>query len=359
MESREKHLVPPYCNTGVQNTEGVGLSPCVDWVQVTFKNVESPQKIAEILGLQFTDFRDLDKGGLGYKNALGFMGTKTLRIFFNGNENMGMHLEMTGTGCRQFEIYSSINWYELFYRLRVEHEASFSRLDLALDDFKGYFKIPNLIRRLKSNTVTSRFKKATVMENIIINSGETVGHTLYFGSPTSDIRIRMYEKNVESEVDIDVWNRTEVQMRDERADTVAFLIAHDSLPVGDIICGVLRNYIQFRVKNTKDSNKSRWEIAKFWTRFLDNAKSLKITIQTSKTSIEKKYIWIDTQVSKSFHMVYHSLVSEKEREEFILDTITHGGRFLNESDYEVITRFKEKGLTYEELKEVLYGTEDL
>ncbi|KFZ41936.1 hypothetical protein JS80_13425 [Anoxybacillus sp. KU2-6(11)] len=77
---------------------------------------------------------------------------------------------------------------------------------------------------------------------------------MYFGSPSSDIQIRFYEKkkNVQMELDIDVWNRTEVQLRDLRAYVVAQVIADDVLPLGEIVAGILRNYIQFRIRKATD-----------------------------------------------------------------------------------------------------------
>nr|WP_304413200.1 replication initiation factor domain-containing protein [Anoxybacillus sp. KU2-6(11)] len=89
---------------------------------------------------------------------------------------------------------------------------------------------------------------------MVIEGGETIGHTLYFGSPSSDIQIRFYEKkkNVQMELDIDVWNRTEVQLRDLRAYVVAQVIADDVLPLGEIVAGILRNYIQFRIRKATD-----------------------------------------------------------------------------------------------------------
>ncbi|KFZ41940.1 hypothetical protein JS80_13450 [Anoxybacillus sp. KU2-6(11)] len=59
------------------------------------------------------------------------------------------------------------------------------------------------------------------------------------------------------ELDIDVWNRTEVQLRDLRAYVVAQVIADDVLPLGEIVAGILRNYIQFRIRKATDKNKKK------------------------------------------------------------------------------------------------------
>lgn len=354
MEIREKHLLPPSSNTGVESTTDISLRPCVDWLQVTFFGEVFPEDVIEYLGLSESDFTVLKGGKFGYKNALGFLGSSTLCIHYDGNEGMGVHLEMTGKGCRQFEANSEINWYELFYRLRIDYEGKFTRLDLALDDFKGYFTIPNLIKRLRRDTVTSRFRKVKHIENITVNGGERFGHTIYFGSSASDIQIRMYEKNVESKTEDEIWNRTELQLRDGRAHNTAFLIANDVMPVGDIISGILRNYIQFRDKSKTDKLKRRWKVSKFWNDFLDNAKALSISERLPETSIERKHRWIDKQVSKSFFMIYECLRTEEEKNEFINDVIDSGASDLNKADLDIMNRFKNKELSYQELKKALH-----
>lgn len=352
--------LPPLCNTGVESTIQSGLKPCVDWLQVTFKTgqdsvkkcVEKLEKVFEILGLNEAEFLPLKNGKYGYKQGVAFQGNPVLAVYYDGADDMGIHVEMTGQGCRLFELHTSINWYELFYRLVYEYEVNITRLDVAVDDFKGYFKINTLVKKLKDDEVTSRFKKARHIENIVIEGGETIGHTLYFGAPSSDIQVRFYEKNVQMGMDIDVWNRTEIQLRDDRAHVVAQIIADDVLPLGEIVAGLLRNYIQFRTRKATDKNKKRWPLARFWLNFLGDVQPLRIAKQMPKTSIEKKYRWIDNQVSKSFFMIYYCL-NEEEKQRFIDDVLAEGASKLTKADLQVINQFKSKNITYDEMIKII------
>lgn len=69
--------------------------------------------------------------------------------------------------------------------------------------------------------------------------------------------IRFYNKNKEylendkkEELkDIKLWNQTELQLKDERATKVAWLIANDT-DAGELVTGDLSYYIRFTVKET-------------------------------------------------------------------------------------------------------------
>ncbi|MCG2968481.1 replication initiation factor domain-containing protein, partial [Escherichia coli] len=128
---------------------------------------------------------------------------------------------------------------------------------------------------MKDRLLTSKFKKARTMETILIESGKGEGKTIYFGSSQSSIQVRMYEKNHEqagkgNDTDNQVWNRTEVQARDDRAQKIAEMIMlseEDEKTVGEIVAGILKYYLRFLVKG-KDKNRSRWKTAPFWDKFL-------------------------------------------------------------------------------------------
>nr|WP_255350589.1 hypothetical protein [Anoxybacillus sp. KU2-6(11)] len=100
-----------------------------------------------MLGLNEAEFFQLKNGKYGYKQGVAFQGNPVLSVYYDGADDMGIHLEMTGQGCRLFELHTSINWHELFYRLVYEYEVNITRLDVAIDDFVGYFKINSLVKK--------------------------------------------------------------------------------------------------------------------------------------------------------------------------------------------------------------------
>ncbi|WP_324628413.1 replication initiation factor domain-containing protein, partial [Bacillus paranthracis] len=185
------------------------------------------QLISDVLRLKIDDFF-VAGGKNGYRESLQ---CGSISIYYDGREDMGIHLEMKGRGCREYESYGQRTWKELLQSIS-EHQGSYTRLDVAVDDFDGLFTIKGLVRKIKKKELVSKFRKARNVEDIEIKTGEVRGVTLYFGSGKSDIQIRMYDKlserkdnNYNVSEDIEVWNRTELQLRDEKATHVANILA--------------------------------------------------------------------------------------------------------------------------------------
>lgn len=353
--------VPPYSNRGVQNTEDYHLTSSVDWFSCTFLVETEPMEIIRILGLKPELFKQMKHGGSGYRKGWFF---NNIKVLYDGNENMGVHVDMTGQGCRNYEKYSELTWQDLFIRFSVHYVAmvNVTRIDIAVDDFKGYFKIPNLIKYLKRGDVTSKFKMARGISNFIIQTGEEVGYTLYFGRPASDIQIRFYEKNIEQEMKgnivpdwAKIWNRTEIQARDVRADAIVRILSKDINKLGDVVTGILKNYINFRRsgyidgKKTVDMNKSRWDSAKFWIDFLGDVDKLPLTLKPTDVTIEKKYDWFDHGVKKTWAML--CMAFPNDTNELINNFISTGMEKLEESDWDIIDDFRSKNLTLEDFLE--------
>lgn len=342
-------FTPPNSNTGAQHTWKDGLNACVDWVQATFKIVQSPQELIEnILLLDPNDFAEMDHGMFGYRSMLQ---CGHISVMYNGHEGMGIHMMMTGQGCREYENYGKLDWQTLF-DIMLRCDGRFTRIDLAIDDFKGYFSIKQLIRKVKSGEMTSKFKNATRVEKIRIEDGKTVGETVYVGSDSSQVKVRFYDKLLEQQhkdgVDpadlegINVWNRTEVQCRDDRAQAVAGLIALGE-PAGKIAGGILKHYMRFTVRG-KDRNKSRWKTAPFWQDFLDGVLPLQLAVGRPDVSIEKKVQWLKRQVAPTIAAV----IQAYENAGIIVDLVEEGSERLKDRDLAIINEFKAKRKTVSE-----------
>lgn len=70
-----------------------------DWVSITSK-IHSPQNIIEDLGLQDVTWETV-AGARGYRDRLYW---NKISIHFNGREDMGVWLEMSGHGCRALRV---------------------------------------------------------------------------------------------------------------------------------------------------------------------------------------------------------------------------------------------------------------
>lgn len=329
-------------NMGVERTTESGLRACVDWLGATFKIINFEQLICDVLQMNPDDFFS-SKGNYGYRQS---MKCGSITIYFDGQEDMGIHLEMKGRGCREYEKYGKRTWKELFQSI-FANQGYFTRLDPAVDDFDGMFTIPKLVSKIKKAELVSPFKLARVLETIKIHTGNVSGMTLYFGSPESDIQIRIYDKlserkdaNYNVSEDIKVWIRTELQLRDEKAMRFAEILANKEdgeRTIGETVCGILKHYLRFVVKG-KDSNKRRWKTAPFWDKFLGKVEKLPLTTIITEKTVFDKHEWVKRQIAPTLGLLYEAYGEEMKQIEKLVE---EGRHRLKGKDHDMIRRYKE------------------
>lgn len=344
----EGRKCPGMSNTGAQITCENGLVAGVDWVQGTFTFLQDWRVfVEEILAIPSSEFQEVEGGMFGW-GGQAFCGR--IRVLFGGNQP-GVHLVMSGQACREYENYVS-DWLGFFERFLLRG-GKLTRLDLAIDDTKGYFTLDKVRRYLKNGQTVSLFKSARVIEKIKVEDGTNEGTTIYFGSGQSKIQVRFYEKDKERiargyslKEKLDVWNRTEIQLRDERANEVAFRLLGTG-DIGRIITGILRHYIRF-CKKSRDSNQTRWETADWWERFLGDSENLKIAKRMPETDLVMKDNWVEKQISRLLAQLWLGNDGKLDR---IIEILELGADKLTEIDLKKIEMWKESYKQYLQYKE--------
>lgn len=227
-----------------------------DWLTFTCK-ADTIDTIRAELGLSDVPWEKMDKGRNGYKQRLFF---ENINILYDGAENMGICVDMSGQGCRAFETYSKVSWEQLFSTLNYyQDDFKITRLDVAYDDHTGILDIDVLRDDTDDHNYVSRSRSWKVEYG-------SSGTTIYHGSPKSNMYIRIYDKAAEQGLEDRHWIRVELQMRDEIASGfVDQMMGH---PLGVTFRGVLHNYLRYVVPST-DTNMSRWEITEYWQLLLD------------------------------------------------------------------------------------------
>lgn len=301
----QKTELPPSSNRGAINTSESGLIALVDWLQVTFKNEILLLKIFDVLGMDKKDFTEIN-GLYGYRQGYTFNG---IFIFYQGFKlDMGIHLQITGTGCRFLEQIDDFDWIDFFRKIDRFREYNVTRLDIALDDFQGIFTIEQIIRKVKRRELASRFPKTRRIETLDNSTGMSEGKTLYWGRPTSRLQIRMYEKNHERrnkgvDHDYEIWNRTELQLRKERAKVMFnILLNKTDSDFANEVKSVLKHYLRFLVRG-KDTNRNRWKTWTKWEKFLGEVDRIKLTISKPEKDLIDSYIHMEKQYSATLAML--------------------------------------------------------
>ena len=345
MSLTENLVLPPYSNRGVVNTTRNGLRACVDWLQVTFKSVKNVQDIFDLLGLDFDDFTLFETGKYGYDSHYRFGHISVYFFSYPRQDLPTFHLEITGQGCREYEQFGKYDWITLL-GLLLMLDVNITRFDLAIDDFEGYFTFKQLIKKIKKGHVRSRFRKARIMEDVVLNDGTTAGTTIYFGSAQSEIQVRIYDKLQERiaqgktiQEGIEVWNRTEIQMRDKRALTAAFELVENIYSLGVEVQRILRNYVLFCDPKENDTNKSRWPISKFWLKFLDNVEPLALSQVAPDVTIEKVKDWFENSITPNFALLMEAFDNNGQ---LVLEWIKKGKDKQKKKHKNILKRYQKE-----------------
>ena len=218
--------------------------------------------------------------------------------------DMGICLDMTGQGCRAFESYGHGDWLQLLSRIcNDDRRANFARLDLAYDDHTGVLNIKRMRNDLEERSYIFRGKRTglewsdDIQENI-------QGLTLYIGSKTSPVLIRIYDKAAERGFDHSLhWIRVELRLRDERA-LVAVAKIQQLEEVGKVFTGILYNYFSFRLPSD-DTNKSRWPITAYWQELIGDVEKISLWISPGEPyNFSKTERWMVDQVGQAIITYY-------------------------------------------------------
>ena len=290
-----------------------GLLGSVDWISFTAFRCTDVNEVMELLGYSSADFQLMPKGASGYKTMHKLI-SYPLRILSDGNENMGIHVEISGSAVHDalehFKESLSVpspfgmaylkndfdNTYMLEFLKTIRCIGTLTRLDLAVDDFGcSFYSVEGVVNELEKGKVVSKFRSyKDILESQL--NGEITGHTLYLGSRSSDIMLRIYDKRLEQRnknpdaLLLDkLWVRWELELKDERANAALdALLLRKSL--GDVIVEVLNNYV--RIIKLDNLNRSRCSTEPLWLQFVHTINKLKLYVPDSNKTLEDKRNWI-------------------------------------------------------------------
>lgn len=249
-----------------------------DWVSITSK-IHSPQDFIQMLGLALPEIVwEEVRGAHGYQQRLFW---EHISIHYNGREDMGVWLEMTGQGCRAFETFGTGDYLSLFQEVFDEPDAvHFTRLDVAFDDHTGLLPI----KQIADDTYeiedgvpvyfVSKFRKKDVLWEHTDNDPRP-GLSIYHGRKVSDCLIRIYDKAAERHFFDRHWVRVELQLRDERAQAFAQQVLSGA-DIGLLYHGVIYNYLRYVDPDPFDSNRWRWPMKGYWSEFLGAAARIRL-----------------------------------------------------------------------------------
>lgn len=266
-------------------------------------------------GLDPALFQDTGYSLLGYDKVWQF---SDICVCFEPRENqhfqnMGVCVSMSGNGCRAFETMSklkaadaqgtkSVAFPALFQLLTADETANISRIDVACDDREGYLDMDKIIDKTRSNEINSRMMKRTI--NFSMNGENKAGSTVYIGAPSSDFRVRIYDKALEQGVD-GHWIRVELVMRSGNANAFVENLTNTET-VGKLAAQVINDKFSFIERD--DSNISRCTVCDWWTAFVDELDKVRlVSREVIQHGVDRIRSWVESQVAPSLYVLMKTI----------------------------------------------------
>lgn len=304
---------------GIFESFSNGLLCCIDWLSWTF-NINCEMLVLDIinfLGFDIDDFISMPKGANGYRCML-VMNGHNIRILFEGNSDMGVHIDVSGSAIA--ELVNAWERKKNYIRTSENSKdtvlldllktlfpiASFTRLDLAIDDIGcNYYSCDDVVKLIENQQLVSKFRGYDNKVPRSIQGGRKLGHTIYLGSSKSEIKLRIYDKRLEqlqkhSEDFGKEWIRWELELKRERANQ-AVLLFLECKSLSKICIGVLTNYIRFITHD--NNNKSRCSNESIWDRFINDLEHMSLYVPSTPKNMEDTKRWIDNCVGASISAV--------------------------------------------------------
>lgn len=251
----------------------------IDWFSATTCDFD-PVGLIDWLGLNLDDFEHLH-GFYFYNDRLWFNG---ISIHYGRRDDVSgeILLEMSGQGCRQLET-SSNKCFDQLFQLVLDGTFHVTRLDVAYDDISHDDKYLLDIKKIADYTLkqyfVTRWGKGSVTDSFKINgNSEPMVHalTVEFGSNSSEMKLRIYDKAQERGGLDYHWVRAELVLRRDRAAGFIkkYMATHK---IGEIYSGVMRNYLRFIVNDA--TRRERCSTVGWWDKWLDDVEKISLYVK--------------------------------------------------------------------------------
>ncbi|MCP0887346.1 XRE family transcriptional regulator [Ligilactobacillus sp. WILCCON 0076] len=244
------------------------------------------------------------------------------------NDNRGILIEMSGQGCRQFEVFlrqQKRSWLD-FLKDCFAYQANVTRIDIAVNDYKEALPLKRMLHKMERKEYKSKFKTCSyhwgTQKNEITDKLQVAGLSIYFGSMQSEFYMCFYQKNYEiakkkhlKVQDVPVKNRYELRFSGNKANQVTHQLTDPIKPIDicDLVFGYIKEYVTFLLPS-KTRYKRNWLIYPAWSLFLGGVSQLTFVTDPKEITFERTKMWLQNQVMptlKAFKIIDDTLETEE------------------------------------------------
>ena len=265
------------------------MNVLVDYLRATFKTLSLVEMVDRfgVGDAQWLEGRPRD----GWTMHDYFNG---VHLYHGGRVDIG--IELSGSGCRTVESFNgcSFDWLKLFrWIYDFGDQANVSRLDVACDDREGVLNFETIVKYTKQGKYISKARKRHWTDG-----DERI---VMFGSPSSDTRLRIYDKALERDVE-GHWIRAEFQLRDKSADSFIYRLLERE-DIGAVYGGTLLNYLRYTVRAPDPSSSHNYDSVKtacWWEKFVGTSEKIKnFYVGGVQYNLDSLYEYLSVQAGSS------------------------------------------------------------
>ncbi|MCC8024724.1 MAG: replication initiation factor domain-containing protein [Clostridium sp.] len=346
--------------TGIEDIQANGLKVCIDWLSWTLSEPCNLETAVQLMGYAMADFQLLPQGRNGYRSQLRHS-VYPISIQYDGQEGMGIHVDVSGSAIQDLVehykkshsvstpfgemAYDASSFDSTLFSDMLKHILSLghiTRLDLAVDDIgANYYTLNSLDEKLSNKLYVSKFRKWNKLVEYE-NGRDILGYTIYMGSRTSSIMLRVYDKQLEQNKKLEKtsktlinypWVRWELELKDERSQqAVEALIQGKS--INEVTIGILSNYL--RIICPDASRNDRCSVDPVWDSFIGNILKLALYQVPQPKTINDTKNWLERQVASSLAAV---VIADGGDSAFIHYLLKSGSMRLSNHHRDMIEQF--------------------
>lgn len=318
-----------------ENTASEPMRLLVDWVTCSFHFASSIADLLHVLGLSEMEVEE--RSGARYDGYVHTYYYDRLEIYVSPHDDykpLRYMLNWSGQACRVYEQHGKFDWRTLFAIVIDNFNATFTRLDIAIDDFKQIYKTSTIRQATFAKLAVTRLADWGNNTEGKIEHGDDflTMDSFYLGNKrNSRYFLNVYDKKIEREqagkdVTVESWTRTELRLKAEYATRFAEVIAVGDESMGYYTMSFLAAKIQFLKPGTY-SNKSRSaknpeNVSRWWRKFLGQCGKLNLSQKAPDKTLDQVKDWFNSNMCSTLAMIADD--SPHEFHEFLSDTLELG-----------------------------------
>ena len=193
-----------------------------------------------------------------------------------------------------------------FLRYSQNKNAKCTRLDINLDDYDRIVSPLQVEEAAQGPDIVTHVHRGMTQRGFAIGTEETTGVTVYIGQPSSRQRLRVYDKGLESNGEIDAV-RWELQSRAEAAETLLPLLGvfddGSLLSWGETFSSRLVSFVDFRNSEDHPTDARQRKRLDWFTALVKSAEKASAYPPRIPRYIDDVESWVEKSVGPSLRLL--------------------------------------------------------